>query len=129
MSNKSRFRGPFNKKHGKRAETLLKSERQDLYRIYWFLRTKIRSKNSPWVICKILGLFVEPLTAQDKYSLLNRGNLLQHVQIQLSQKRKIFLHFFVHFLNLYAILNIFKKKMTPWANVFLNLRTGKSAVR
>ena len=35
MSKRSRFRGPFDKWHGKRAETLLKSERPHLYHIYW----------------------------------------------------------------------------------------------
>ena len=34
MSIKSRFRRLFHKRHGKRAETLLKSERQHLYHIY-----------------------------------------------------------------------------------------------
>ena len=34
MSKKSRFRGPFDKRHDKRAETLLNSERQHLYHIY-----------------------------------------------------------------------------------------------
>ena len=34
MSKKSRFRGPFDKGHGKWAETLFKSERQHLYQIY-----------------------------------------------------------------------------------------------
>ena len=35
MSKKSRFRGTFEKQHGKWAQTLLKSERKDLYQIYW----------------------------------------------------------------------------------------------
>ena len=39
-------------------------------------------------------LFVNPLTAEDKYILLNRGNLLQHFKVQLSQKRKILSQFF-----------------------------------
>ena len=34
MSKKSCFRGLFDKGHGKRTETLLKSERQYLYHIY-----------------------------------------------------------------------------------------------
>ena len=34
MSKKSRFRGPFDKQHGKRAETLFKAERQHIYPIY-----------------------------------------------------------------------------------------------
>ena len=43
-------------------------------------------KKSVLVICKILGLFANTLTADDKYSLLNKNNLLQHLQMQLSQK-------------------------------------------
>ena len=31
---KSRLRGPFDKQHGKRAETLWKSERQHVYHIF-----------------------------------------------------------------------------------------------
>ena len=34
MSKNSRFKGPFDKLHGKRAETLLESERHHLYHIY-----------------------------------------------------------------------------------------------
>ena len=33
MSEKSRFKGPFDKQHGKRAQTLLRSERQHRYLI------------------------------------------------------------------------------------------------
>ena len=47
--------------------------------------------------------------------------------MSLSQKRKIFSQFFfLHFLNLDPILNIFKKKETLIADVFLNLRTPKT---
>ena len=42
------------------------------------------------MIWKILGLLVTPVTAEEKYSLLNRGNLFQHFQMQLSKNRKIF---------------------------------------
>ena len=52
-------------------------------------------------------------TANGKYSLLNRGNCLQHFQMQLYQKRKIFFAFFLHFLNLVSILNIFRKRDDP----------------
>ena len=34
FSKKSIFTGPFDKQHGKRAQTLLESEGQHLYRIY-----------------------------------------------------------------------------------------------
>ena len=89
MSKKPSFRGPFDKWHAKRAETLLKSERHHLYHIYWSLFRQFSWKKSALVICKILRLLFNPLTPDDKYSLLNRDNLLQHFQMQLSQKRKV----------------------------------------
>ena len=46
------------------------------------------------MICKILGLFVNTLTADNKYSFLNRDNLTQPTQMQLSQKQKTFSQFF-----------------------------------
>ena len=46
------------------------------------------------MIHKILGLFVNTLTVDDKHYLLNRDNLTQPIQIQLSQKQKIFSGFF-----------------------------------
>ena len=66
---------------------------KNLFHIYWSLWTQFSRKKSLLVICKILGLFVNPFSANDKYSLLNRGSLLQHFQIQLSKKRKIFFQF------------------------------------
>ena len=33
MSNKSRFKGPFDRQHGKRVQTMLRSERQNRYHI------------------------------------------------------------------------------------------------
>ena len=71
---------------------------------------QFRFKNSLWVICKILGLFVNPLTADDKYSLLNRSNLLQHFQMQLSQKRKTFSEFFFAFSKFRFNFNHLQKK-------------------
>ena len=42
------------------------------------------------VLCKILGLFVNTLTDDGKYSLLYRDNLTTQIQILLSQKPKNF---------------------------------------
>ena len=81
------------------------------------------------MIWKILGLFVNPFTVNDKYCLLNRGDLLQHFQIQLSKKQKVLSECFLDFLNLNQIFNIFEKKMTLTSDVFLNLRTPKDPVR
>ena len=76
MSKKSPFRGLLDNWHGKQLETLFKAERQKLYHIYWSRLMQFRLKKSLSVIGKILGLFVNPLTANDKYCVLNRGNLL-----------------------------------------------------
>ena len=43
---------------------------------------------------KILRLFVNTFTADDKYSVFNRDNLTQPIQMQLSEKKKPFLNFF-----------------------------------
>ena len=48
--------------------------------------------------------------------------------MQLSQKRKFFLNFLLHFVNLDFVLNILKKKMTLIGDVFLNLRAPKDVV-
>ena len=49
------------------------------------------------VLCKILRLFVNTLTDDDKYSLLYRDNLMQPIQILLSQKQKTFFQLFSAF--------------------------------
>ena len=82
------------------------------------------------MISKILGLYCNTLTANDMHSVLNRDNLLQHIQMQLSQKQKSFPQFFfLHFRNLNLIWNILEKKMTLIADVFLNLRNPKNVPR
>ena len=45
------------------------------------------------------------------------------------RKKKYFLDFFWNFQNLDSIFDIFKRKMTLIADVFLNLRTRKDVVR
>ena len=86
MYQKSHFRLPFQKKRGKRVSTLVKSEWQHLFNIYWSMRGQMSWKKSPLVICKILRLFVKTLSAVDKYYFPNRDNLAQPIRMQLSQK-------------------------------------------
>ena len=62
------------------------------------------------VICKILALFVNPLTADDKYCLFNGGSLLQHFQMHLSIKEKIFSPFFFAFSKFTFNFEQFQKK-------------------
>ena len=65
------------------------------------------------MIHKILGLFVNTLTVDDKHYVLNRDNLTQPIQIQLSQKQKTFSQFFYEFFK--SILNdkLLSKKDDP----------------
>ena len=97
MSKKSRFRGCFDKQHGKRAQTLLKSPSQRRYHIHWSLATKLCSKKSLLLTCKILGLLVNTLAADEKYPVLNRDSLTIPIQMQLSQKQKKFSQIFAEF--------------------------------
>ena len=53
------------------------------------------------------------MTAENKYSVLNRGNLLQDFQMQLSQKRKIFSKLFFAFSKLRFNFEHFQKKDDP----------------
>ena len=65
------------------------------------------------VLCQILGLFVNTLTDDKKYSLLHRENLTQPIQILLSQKRKTFSEFFSAFLKYTLNFAHFQKKDGP----------------
>ena len=76
------------------------------------------SKKSRWkkfflVICKTLGLFLNTSTADDKYSFLNRNNLMQHLQVQLSQKRKNFTTFSFAFSKLIFNFEYFQNHDDP----------------
>ena len=59
---------------------------------------------------EILRLFVNALTADDKYSGSNMQNLPQQFQTPLSQKDKTFSGFFIAFLEFALRLQHFQKK-------------------
>ena len=66
------------------------------------------------MIAKISGLFFNTLTAGQKYSLLNRDNLKEPSEMQLSLKGKTFSQFFFrHFSNVDKIFKNFQKKDDP----------------
>ena len=60
------------------------------------------------MIQKILRIFVNTLTADDKHYLLNRDNLAQLIQMQLSKKQKTFPEFFFFFLSFLKYILTFK---------------------
>ena len=89
MSKNSRFRQTFHKQHGEGSKHC------------WNLNHATTTMfidhcESNWVGKKTfsdmqsLGMFCNVLTTYDKYSLLNRDNFRQPIQIDLSQKRKTF---------------------------------------
>ena len=78
---------------------------------------------------KILRLFVNTLTADDKYSLLNRGILRKRIQMPLSQKEKSFSQLFFVFFKSAFNFEHFQKNMTLIAYVFPKLRTPGDVVR
>ena len=114
MSIKSRFKGSFKKQHGKCAQTLLKFAWQNLYHIYWSLWRQLTFKKSLLVICKISRLFPNTLSGDGKYSLLNRDNLTQPIQIQLCRKQKTFSDFFAAFLKSSWNFQDFQKNKKKW---------------
>ena len=78
---------------------------------------------------KILTLFVNKLTGDEEYSLLNRGNLTQDIQMCLSQKQNNFFELFCAFFKYIIKFEHFRKKMTLKAYVSPKLWTPKGLVR
>ena len=81
------------------------------------------------VLGKILRLFFNSLTDDDKYYRLSRDNLTQPIQILLSEKIKTFSEFFSAFLKSTLNFEHFPKKMTLRADVFPKLPSPKKVVR
>ena len=81
------------------------------------------------VLWKILRPFVNTLSEDDKYCLLYKDNLLQPLQILLSQKQKTFSEFFSAFLKSTLNFEHFQKKMTLIADVFPKLPSPKMVIR
>ena len=58
-------------------------------------------------------MFINILTVDDKYSLFNRDNFRQPIQMQLSQKQKTFSQFLRPFLRARLNFEHFQKKHAP----------------
>ena len=69
MQKKPLVRTLVDSEHVKGSNTLLQSGRQYFSHIFSSLWNKISSNNLFLVVCEILGLFVNILTPNDKYSL------------------------------------------------------------
>ena len=129
MSKKSRWRGPFEKQHGKRAQPLFESASQTLYHNHRSLPRKLSWKNSLLLTCKILGLLVNTLATDEKYPVLNRDNLTIPIQMQLSQKQKTFSEFFAAFLKSRLNFKYFLKKDDPPRFCIFEITDSENVVR
>ena len=98
MREKPYFRTAFGNQPVNGKETLLKSARHYYYPIFPWAWDKLSWKKSALVRSKILGLFVNTLTAEYTYSRRNIETFKQQVQTPLSLKEKTFSRFFIAFL-------------------------------
>ena len=62
---------------------------------------------------KVLRLFVDKLTVDDKHYLVTRDSSTETIQIQLSQKQKTFCQFFFCIFKIYLKFSTFSKKTSP----------------
>ena len=81
------------------------------------------------VMREILALFVDIMSTDHKYSLCNKENLQQSIQVQLSKKQRPFSGFSSLFLKSTSNFESFEKSITLTADQFLKLRTGKDVAR
>ena len=78
------------------------------------------------MIQKILRLFFNTLTVNDKHYLLNRDNLPQPIQMQLSEKQKAFSKFCFSFLKSLLNFKHWTKKDDPRSlSIFENTGSEK----
>ena len=129
MSKKSSFRGCFHKQYGKPAQALLKSASQLLYHIHRSLSSQLTWKKSLLLTCKILGLLLNTLAADEKYLVLHRDNLTIPIQMQLSQKQKTFSQFFAAFLKSTLNFKHFESKDDPHRFCIFEVTDSENVVR
>ena len=84
LSKKIRFRTCFDSQHLKKSQTLMKSAWENFYHISSSLWGALFRKLSSLLICEVLGVFVNTLTDNNKYSLQDCENLRLSIQMQLS---------------------------------------------
>ena len=69
------------------------------------------------------------MTVNDKRYLLNRDNLPQPIQMQVSEQQNTFSQFFFCIFKMYINFKHLRKKMTLVADVFLEITVPKNMVR
>ena len=103
MSRRSCFRTPFGNQRVNGFQTPLKVARHHDYRFFPWISGKLSWKKTALLWSKMLRLFANSFTADDKYSCRNVQNFRQQLQTLLSEKRKTLFGFFLHFWNVHQI--------------------------
>ena len=129
ISKRRCFRTRFESQHVKVSQILPKYSWEHFYHVFSSFPGKLIWKMSPLVLGEIIGVFVNTLTADGKYPVQHCENLQFQIQMQLSEKEKLFLNFLFHSWNLHQILNTLKKKMLVTADVFPKVQDMKILVR
>ena len=109
-SKRSCFGTPFANERVNWFQTLLKSARHHYCPLFSSIRVKLSWKKSPSLWYEILRVFVNALTADDKYSGSHMQNLRQQFETPLSHKQKTFSWFFIAFLKCAWNLEHFQNK-------------------
>ena len=109
-SGRSCFRRPFSNQRVNGFETSLKVARHRYYLFFPWIPGKLSWKKTALLWSKILSLFANTFTADDKYSCRNMHNFLQQIQNLLYRKRKTLSGFFIAFLKFAWNLKHFEKK-------------------
>ena len=91
-------------------QTLLKSARHHYYPFFPCIWDILSWKKSALVCSEMTTLFVNTLTAHNKYSCCNVHNFAKQVETPLSQKWKTFCWFFIAFLQYACNLELFEEK-------------------
>ena len=107
---KSCFRTPFGNQRINWFQTPLKVARHHYYPFFAWISGKLSWKKTVLLWSKILRLFANTFTADDKYSCRNMQNFRQELQTLLSQKWKTLSGFFIPFLKCAWNLEHFEKK-------------------
>ena len=110
MFKRSCYRTLFGNQRINGFQTLPKSARRHYYPIFPWIRDILSWIKLALLWCDILRLFVNTLTADNKYSRSNIQIFAQQLETPLSQKKKTFSWFFIAFLKFAWNLEQFERK-------------------
>ena len=114
------------------ASILFKIVRILKFQFKWFY---LKNDKSILVLVKVLVVFVNELTADDKYPVQDCENFQLPIQMILLEKRKTFSQFFFFFFFFFTFLEstsnfkLFEERIIVIANLFPKIETVKMLVR